>query len=283
MPRDPGKTNVCFIFSGETREYNRAELFKGHKWLADQLKSRHNYHVDFIGHTWDHCDTPLNFRMFKHYKKENQEIIDEWVLTNPFVRGWWAQQHHVFQKFVKDNWGKDHAIFNKIIQNSRSAYGQIFSFFNCIEQVKDTEKYDVYFKTRWDISIKKLEGLIDYFPYVASRKDERFNMFDGKGWCTFGYDNSDPNTKVETFINDTNFLMSMNAFKEYQNLDYQKQLHTILENTRNKDAKPSSHTLWTLMHPKGITGRFAIAGDCYSIYRTPGQQEEKEEKNRWAI
>ena len=106
---------ACFIFSGETREYNRAELFKGHKWLADELKSRYGYDVDFIGHTWDHCDTPLNFKNFKYYKKENQKIIDDWVLMNPFVRGWWAQQHHVFQKFVEDNWGKDQAIFLSLI------------------------------------------------------------------------------------------------------------------------------------------------------------------------
>jgi hypothetical protein len=72
----------------------------------------------------------------------------------------------------------------------------------------------------------------------------------------------------------------MNAYKNTNWLDY---LHWNIVNSRYDDPKPSSHTLWTMMHPDTITGRFVLKGDCFSITRTPDDVNRKKEINKWAI
>ena len=54
--------------------------------------------------------------------------------------------------------GNGQAIIDKILQNSRRAYGQVWSFWTALHfQTGDPKRsrYDVYFKTRWDVEIFK--------------------------------------------------------------------------------------------------------------------------------
>lgn len=276
---------VCIVYSGQTRSYNQdQELWHSHKRLADELETRYNIHVDFIGHTWSDQPAPWNTNDFIHFKQESQSVIDQWIHTNFFKRAWWNPNNKAFQDFCEENFKNKNAntIIEMIEKNSRNAYGQIFSFFQCISQTENT--YDAYFKTRWDIMIEKTTGLAEFFPYAIG-ENKNLVLFDGTAHIRpVPPKGRMGNTMVtETFIGDTNFIINKNAMECYNSLNWQDYLHQNIVRTPVNEAKPSSHTLWEMMHPSSIEGKFVLQGDCFRIARTPEDQEIKKEKNLWAI
>lgn len=278
---------VCIIYSGQTRLYNEDySLFESHKKLADELKTRYNIDVDFIGHTWSDQPAPFNVNDFTHFMQEPQSIIDDWVNTNFFKRAWWDPNNPEFENFYKENFKNKNAnaVIEKIFENSRHAYGQIFSFFNCISQIENT--YDAYFRTRWDIKILKTQGLAEFFPYAIGENDnKRLVLFDGRAWIKPVSHDSRINNNVvtTTFLNDQNFLINHKAMWSYLQMDYLNELHWNIVRSPYNDSKPSSHTLWTAMHPTNIEGRFVLQGDCYKIIRNDYGVKDKQEKNKWSI
>ena len=276
---------VCVIYSGQTRSYNNNhELWNSHKRMADELQTRYNIEVDFVGHTWEDQPIPWNITDFKQFNQENQDCIDMWAKDDFFKRAWWAPGSDTFQDFVIDciDQRKGNELLDKIIHNTRQAYGQIFSFFKCIDELDNT--YDAYFKTRWDIMIDKTLGLCEFFPYAIEEKDPLV-LFSGNAFINPQHpkDRMNNTATTKTFVGDTNFVINKKAMNAYKDNNWLEYLHWNIVNSRYNDSKPSSHTLWTMMHPDTITGRFVLKGDCFSITRTPDDVNRKKEINKWAI
>lgn len=274
---------ICVIYSGQTRSYNdNHELWNSHKRMADELKARYNIEVDFIGHTWADQPTPWNVADFLHFSQDDQNCIDDWINTDFFRRAWWNPGSDTFQDFVTEciNNKTGNELLERITTNSRKAYGQIFSFFKCIEQIENT--YDGYFKTRWDIMIDKTQGFTEFFPYLLEEKQDLV-LFTGAAWFRPTKENFNNEATGNLFLNDTNFIMNKGAMDGYMSKNWLQDLHRVVTGSTYNDAKPSSHTLWTLMHPTNIMGRFVLQGDCFSITRTPNDVQIKKETDRWAI
>lgn len=264
---------VCVIYSGQTRSYNANHaLWESHEKMATELKQRYDIEVDFIGHTWADQERPWNNSDFLHFGQSDQVCIDDWVKQDFFKRAWWSHTE-TFQEFVTEciDERKGNELVDKITYNSRQAYGQIFSFQKCISQINND--YDAYFKTRWDIMINKTNGFCEFFPYIIE-EDKPFALFTGRAYLQ---------TPKNLFLDDTNFILNKQAFGLYKDRDWLECLHENIVSETYNDPKPSSHKLWTQMHPDTITGRFVLQGDCFTITRTPTEMDMKKEKNKWAI
>ena len=294
-------TKKCaMIFTGQTRCYNTEKIFESHQRLADKLFKEYDIETDFWGHTWADCEMPNNTSDFKYFQVDDQVCIDEWVKRKLFVRGFWNPENEAWLKFCRENQdGNGQAIIDKILQNSRRAYGQVWSFWTALHfQTGDPKRspYDVYFKTRWDVEIFKDQGLVEFFPYCASSKDLEktasiesegagMALFDGRSHARFlGLDHMDKGlTHTWTFVNDTNFLFNKNAYVNMYEQDFTHTLDKILEVTSRNTTAPCSHDIWTLMFPRDMYARFVLQGDCYGYKRTPEQEVIKKELDEWGI
>ena len=293
-------TKKCaMIFTGQTRCYNSEKIFDSHKRLADKLFEHYNIETDFWGHTWEDCDLPKNLSDFKYFQVDDQVCIDEWVKRKLFVRGWWNPTNDEFNNFIKQNWGNGNLVLDKIVENSRRAYGQVWSFWTALHmQTCDPTRspYDVYFKTRWDVEIFKDQGLFEFFPYCASQQDlvETASMesegaglalFDGRSHAKFlGMSHRDAGqTHTWTFVNDTNFIFNKTAYVNMYEQDFRHTLELACQNKLRDEPAPSSHDIWTMMFPKNLNARFVLQGDCYGFKRTPEQEVIKKELDQWAI
>ena len=130
--------------------------------------------------------------------------------------------------------------------------------------------------------INKTQGLTEFFPYLLEEKQDLV-LFTGAAWFRPTKENFNNEAIGNLFLNDTNFIMNNGAMDGYMSKDWLQDLHKVVTGSTYNDAKPSSHTLWTLMHPTNIMGRFVIKGDCFSITRTPNDVQIKKETDRWAI
>ena len=285
------------IFTGQTRCYNSEKIFDSHKRLADKLFENYNIETDFWGHTWADCEVPYNTNDFKYFTVDNQSCIDDWVKRKLFMRGWWHPENDESNNFITNNWGDGQVILDKILENSRKAYGQVWSFWSALHmQTCDPQRspYDVYFKTRWDVEIFKDNGLMEFFPYCASTTDFQDDssiedegmagvaLFDGRSHARF-LGNDVGLTHTWTFVNDTNFIFNQNAFVNMYEQDFRHTLDEVCRHTIRGKSAPSSHDIWTLMFPKNLYARFVLQGDCYGFIRTPEQEEIKKELNQWGI
>ena len=294
-------TKKCaMIFTGQTRTYNTHNIFDSHKRLADKLFEHYDIETDFWGHTWADCELPNNVNEFKYFHVDDQVCIDEWVKKNLFLRGWWNPENSAWLEFCDEHQdGNGQVIIDKIIQNSRRAYGQVWSFWTALklqECFPQRSEYDVYFKTRWDVEIFKDQGLMEFFPYCASQQDLNHTasiedmgaglaIFDGRSHARFlGLDHKDKGqTHTWSFVNDTNFIFDKAAYISMYEQDFLHTLDRVLRCTNRSCPAPSSHDIWTLMFPRNMYARFVIQGDCYGFKRSPEQAVIKEELDKWAI
>lgn len=284
---------ILVIFSGQTRNYNR-DQYIWNEWKKFEQKIRDTYDIeayDYIGHTWSDQPTIHNQQDFLHYREDDQNIIDNWVKDNIFLRAWINNQNKAWNEFYENNKEDPSAIHTKIIENSRKAYGQVWSHYLSLGQ-QDPEHYDLTIRCRWDcIPQLEYENITELIPPLTERGaplyDKPWTIFDSK--VRFKHDFTSYKRYNNTegmglpFIGDSVWITNKYSAKEYYHLDWKQQLHGIVSNRRRNDGTPSSHTLWTQMHPYKITSRFLLHGNTVKCERSTEQQEIKKELDEWSI
>lgn len=287
---------IAILFSGQTRSWNdMPHLWESYERLEEKLYKTYPdlKTVDYYGHTWDDQPIPFNRKRFVQCSVTPQSEIDDWVKEDFFARAWIRPQHHEWQKLQKQLFDDPYKVLNRLLRNSRAAYGQIFSFFHCVRQIN--EKYDAYYKTRWDNRIDHPEFLVNHF--VGAKNTGRASViFDSKCYMiesqsAYAFPPTWNNEQVfrrgsnrNWFLNDIHFILNQNALEEYQLVgerlwDY---LTQVVTQYARKDDSPSSHTLWHDVHPGSIRGYPRIDGDACRL-ESINREQMKEEADKWGI
>lgn len=282
---------ILVIFSGQTRNYNH-EIWVKWKALEDKIRNMYDIQAyDYIGHTWSDQPTIYNQQDFLHYREDDQSIIDTWVKDNIFARGWINNVNEAWCEFLEENKDNPVVLHEKILENSRKAYGQVWSHYLSLGQ-QDPQHYHLTMRCRWDcVPQLEYENVTELIPPLTTEgaplETEPWTIFDSlvnfRHEFTSYKRQNDSGADANPFINDQFWITNKRAAEHYYHNDWKRQLHGTVTGASRIDCTPSSHTLWTAMHPYQIRSRFLIDSRTNKNERSTEQQIIKKEIDRWAI
>lgn len=137
MPVNKSPLRIAVCFSSEIRTFNNGVAEYWQQFVSDLKELDENIDVDFYGHTWDDCETPVGLDFKKIQFDTASDVIYKWVLEKPFLRGYLTQEdiHSPLN-------------FDNVFYNTKRAIGQHVSGIKSL-LLPDLE-YDLYIKARWD-------------------------------------------------------------------------------------------------------------------------------------
>ena len=142
---------IAISVSGETRTHNHLDSNQDFHESLEKLFGDWDY--DLYGHTWQHCDRPINLYKFVDFKQTNQDDIwEQFVKHNifdrvPFRTSW--NDNIDYRRLFEDDTG----FLDFCKQRAAGCYGQIWSWHKTTKMITDSGKrYDFYFRWRWDNS-----------------------------------------------------------------------------------------------------------------------------------
>jgi len=234
---------IAFCISGETRNFGDKEFSNVHYPVFIDTLRNLGHDVDLYGHTWTHCNiSQINKKEFVNFKIQDQQVIDNWIKQDLFVRHANKVPVDISNFDIED-----------IAKKGRAVYGQTWGFWECVNLIESIDQYDILIRYRWDLGFEKNERDIHNF---------NIEMFDielhreaagcASGESRFTSDLRFPNkcdSVVRGTIDDVVMIFNSNAFrkmhKSYDRYeDISTVLHHIAQNERRGLPIVEAHALW---------------------------------------
>lgn len=272
------KIAVCF--SGEVRGYNDGNTYEAWKSLKEQFESLDEYHkISFYGHTWSHCEEPIQYLDFEEIKITDQKEIDDFVLENL-----------LFRSVNKEEWLTDYdfrsmsndELISHYLEGSRRGYGQLVSAIESFKLVPEEDKNWLIIRTRWDTQINEeyIQSILEMFEDIRTEK-----------W-PYGHSNENMylmNCSVLRFNNNDWFsspediFFIMRSCPKIWNLiknNVYDAIDEIIVNTPPDKSTPTSHTIWNRFFSHyDVTAIPTIDYRFARLYRDPNMDTKKYEWN----
>jgi hypothetical protein len=254
---------MALCISGETRTWNlfdNQETIEGqlghalgHDWMVKHWRAL-GWDIDVYGHTWDYCEYPeetdnIQFKKLTISNKDTE--IGDWIRQDVLSR---AVLH------AKDFKDYPSPTTEFLIEESKAAWGQIFSNCLCMEQIDDFDEYDLVVRSRWDLCIEypnSMEPVISHYDdmtFFIKNYSNMMHLFvksngfvDGCNLLLVG--NSWQFFKDKFDISEDTFfcVTSGNAFINIlKNKTWKQELHNLIEEVPLL-KRCCSHDLWAVL------------------------------------
>lgn len=267
------KIAVCV--SGETRNYNQELQTKNHRGPTEFVEELRKFPeffdtVDIFGHTWAHCERPVNYGEFKEFKQQDQSIIDDWVKGDFRNRSYTDSGEGNFNSYnVLANMSSDDYI-NAFLMQSRRIYGQTWGASVCFDMVPLNE-YDIVIRYRWDLEhqgdtnhfkntvVDRILWLCsgDIVDTPSAMSTNNFELHGGYHWP--------PNPHIE----DTFFIFNKLGHEMFCHVDIRHKLERMIDGRHGATQLPSAHSLWReILFPdfSSCEKRFEIGNTNFNMY-----------------